>query len=239
VPVSGTYRVSVKLASNAGAFTANNGSLIYIYKNGVSNKVVAEWSAGSSATLGVYLSGSTTLTCNAGDTIKIYAVSATTVSLNGVTSRNHVSIERLSGPSAIAASETVAFGTLSQTPTGTISGAAFNNVIFGTKSFDTHGAYSTSTGTYTVPIGGKYRVSAVVEVSRTGGSFIVLNPFLNGVGTVTAGIIGSGAGIATISTVLNCLAGQTINLKIEADGTGQAYGSAYASSSISIERIGN
>jgi hypothetical protein len=243
VPVSGWYRVSAGISFGALAWGAGAQTSLLVrrdstqlYESFGTVNVVAD-----TATTTKFAQGSWQVYCTAGQTLNIQGRQTQTgaVSLNNDSAQNFFHVERLSGPSAIAASETVAFGTLSQTPTGTISGAAFNNVIFGTKSFDTHGAYNTSTGTYTVPIGGKYRVSAVVEVSRTGGSFIVLNPFLNGVGTVSAGIIGSGVGIATISTVLNCLAGQTINLKIQADGTGQAYGSAYASSSISIERIGN
>jgi hypothetical protein len=230
-PVSGFYDIN-SLINTAGT------GYINLYKNGASFSTVAYVGVGAGQeSVGTV---STSLQLNAGDYIDLRTASS--ISVVGSASTPYlvmINISRKSGPATIAASETVAFGTLSQTPTGTISGAAFNNVVFGTKSFDTHGAYSTSTGTYTVPIGGKYRVSAVVEVSRTGGSFIVLNPFLNGVGTVSAGIIGSGSGIATISTVLNCLAGQTINLKIEADGTGQAYGSGFTSSSMSIERIGN
>jgi hypothetical protein len=40
-------------------------------------------------------------------------------------------------------------------PTTTIT-----TVLFDTKSYDTHSAYNTSTGIYTVPVSGKYSVSA-------------------------------------------------------------------------------
>lgn len=239
VPVSGTYRVSVKLATNAGAFIANNGSLIYIYKNGVSNKAVAEWAAGSSTTLGVLMSGSTTLTCNAGDTIKIYAVSATTVSLNGLTSRNYVSIERLSGPATIAASESVQ-AQYWASANGTVN--ATTPINFDSRAYDSHSAVTTGAAwKFTAPISGKYQLNVFLYPNGAPGSSVLVVVYKNGsifnsFGYVQASVVGSGAS----SVIVEMNAGEFIDIRTTANYP--FFGSATRGNNpclISISRVGN
>lgn len=186
VPVSGYYRMSLCLKSNAGSFTANNGALAKVLKNNSFLKTISEWVAGSTSTISFILNGSTTAYFNAGDTIKIQADSTTTVILNGVPERNHLEIERISGPAQIAASETVAARYTSAAgqsiPNGT--GAV---VDFGTKDYDTHGAVTTGASwRFTAPIQGYYECSAFIKyasASFTGGNEASLYLRKNGTNT--------------------------------------------------------
>jgi microcystin-dependent protein/aspartate 1-decarboxylase len=105
-------------------------------------------------------SANDTLYFNAGDTISINGVqtSGGPLAFQAIEA-GYFEIERLSGPSAIAASETVAARATN------ISGQSFANntptAITGwVKSYDTHNSFNTSTGTYTAPVSGKYTINA-------------------------------------------------------------------------------
>lgn len=82
-------------------------------------------------------------------------------------------------------------------------------VIFPTSDFDTHAAYDASTGLFTAPISGKYRVSGFVLSAN---STIALNVAINGTTDVQAGVTDSN-GEGLFSTVCNVSQGQTISLE--------------------------
>ena len=78
-------------------------------------------------------------------------------SFSGGGGYNYLSINRLSGPATIAASEAVAcsFNTSSSVVTGS---GTWSLVTYTNKIVDTHGIYNTSTGAATIPVSGIYRV---------------------------------------------------------------------------------
>ena len=80
------------------------------------------------------------------------------------------SITKVSGPQAIAATEEISCKYTSATTTVGIAAAT---VIFSNKVFDTHNAYNTSTGLFTAPIAGRYRISA--HVYTNGGTSSATN----------------------------------------------------------------
>ena len=131
-PVSGFYRVSA-----SGLATGSAGET-YISINGATTGM-RMLSSYSTSTI---FSGSATVKVNAGDTIGVFGNTATTmVSADVSNFATNVSIERLSGPTQIAASEKVSasyYTTANQTVSTT---QTFN---FDAKLYDSHGAVSAS-----------------------------------------------------------------------------------------------
>jgi hypothetical protein len=141
-PVSGVYRVSGYIGTTATA------TAIVLYKGSVAQQRVA------ASSTGVELKGSfsTTVSVLAGETISIRPTG--TIDPDSTSS---ISIERLSGPSAIAASETVACKYQNTAGTAIPSPASPAIIPFATKLYDTHGAWSGTT--FTAPVSGIYSVS--------------------------------------------------------------------------------
>ncbi len=119
-------------------------------------------------------------------------------------------------------------------------------VVFGTKVIDTHNAYSTSTGRFTCPVTGYYRVNVYNmfdTASFTGGNTLIT--FINNNGsTVTQ--IGSHRMMATLSTyatvsgsgIVACTAGNYISEKLSHDeATPRALYSGAGFNGIFIEKI--
>ena len=105
---------------------------------------------------------------------------------------------------------------------------AFSNpVIFNTVSFDTHGAYSTSTGKYTVPVAGIYEISGYAGVT-SGTPAIAI--YKNGSFYNYAGYTNTSNGGA-YSILIQCVSGDTLYVGNPSSSTwtGSAIGVAGAS----------
>lgn len=94
---------------------------------------------------------------------------------------------------------------------GNTSFVAGNNIIYNNKNFDTHDAYNTSTGVYTVPVSGKYRMSVI---SQTDTANVVTYLQIN---SQDAGDLckqgGSADSSASGTTVKKLLAGDTLQFQ--------------------------
>lgn len=151
VPVSGYYRVDVFSAGSVQAYATGTynvyvrqaGSITNDYQVG-SNRVQA------ASSVALASSGSTIIFCKAGDTLQFGALSA----IATVSSAFTGSIQRLSGPSVVANTESVngLYSTLSST---TIT--AGTALSYTTKVKDSHNAYSG--GILTIPVSGTYSFS--------------------------------------------------------------------------------
>lgn len=214
VPVSGFYRATFEM-NIQGTFTTGLVVGASIFKNGVENH--SQGWVMPAGTLTSYPFITYTVYCNAGDTLGPYALS--TGSSNTVPSAvilNYFAVERLSGPSVVAATESVNFAT-SDTAGGSIptSPAIYK---YATITFDSHGAYSSSTGLWTAPVSGKYQVNATLGTAgvtlstaqgfnlylyKNGSQFYLLNQTVGSGGT-TIPYIASG------SAIVSLLAGDTL-----------------------------
>lgn len=160
-----------------------------------------------------------TVKVNSGQTIAIEP-SGTLDAATGST----LHIEKMSGPSAIAASEDVNARASGDPASATVG----NPIIWPTADWDTHGAYGVSTGLYTVPVAGKYRVSGyIVSANAT----ITVNIAKDGATDIAGGVTDAN-GECTFTGVSRATAGQT--LSIEPSGTLDV-----TSGHILFERIGN
>lgn len=102
--------------------------------------------------------------------------------------------------------------------TGTPASATSGNpIIFDTIDFDTHGAYDSSTGGYTVKVPGKYEVSAWIDCSTAD---LRLAIYKNGSQELVAGGTGHILTAGPIYGVVECVAGDVLDVRPIASSTG-------------------
>lgn len=227
VAVPGDYIVN-------GAYIGTGSGALQIYKNGsaVSGAYLGSVPGASTAGGGSIMLPSLV----SGDTITFRCTTSITVS-NVI-----IGIFRLSGPSQIAASDTVAIGA-----TNTSGQSIPNNsptiVTNWTKDFDTHGAFSSTTGVFTAPIPGKYRITAsiIYQTSGVAGDWRI-DVYKNG--TIQRGNLINGT-LTTfanpiVSLTSNLLAGDTIDVRANQVSTAsRTLNSAASYNFLYIERVGN
>jgi hypothetical protein len=122
-----------------------------------------------------------------------------------------------------------------------------NTLLYGTKGFDSHGAYNTSTGIYTFPAPGKYLLSATYVVTglATTAQFIILTANINSGSLIYTLGQTPGDGATTTfsvngSTIINAKAGDTLQLQLATSTAGNQTGANGAGKNyFSLARISN
>jgi hypothetical protein len=248
VPVTGQYRVSASLLSAAVLLTTAESFQIYIYHNGAQYTSFANLGNGVSNNYDTTISG--TISCLAGDTIQVFARSAVATTAATNAGFNLLSIERLSGPAVVAATESVnaRYTFIGATGLPTATGETLTSTYATyTKVKDTHNAFNTSTGVYTIPVSGSYQVSLRASMSpssaNTGGLAIAATQAGSATTSSEAVMPFSGTGTQSspaVTDIFNCLAGDTLTLTaIQNSGGTEAFLSTAAFNSFSISRVGN
>ncbi len=249
-PISGIYEVSATISTTSVANTANNGLYLYLYKNAALSSYIAQTNQQATATLGIATQGVTTAQCNAGDTLAVYVMcDDNNKVLRTNAGHNTVSIRLLSGPSAALASQT--FSAKYNTSTSAV-GTSSAVAIYTVKEWDTHSAYSTGTGLYTIPCSGKWRVGTILSAGAvqptTIGHAILQYASKNGADSniITAQIAQqTSASIQILSSAgyaeFNCVAGDTLSIRtvrdsgVPATSLSGGAGAAW----VTFDRIGN
>lgn len=242
VPSSGWYEVTVNLLASGNVSNGLGSYLIRVYKNEVLDTSI---SAGMSA------SGSQQPAI--GGTLKVYADSGTrlrvAVTKNGSAvdfslianaTFNKITITKVQGPSQIAASESVS---MRYTSTATTAINAKTDLTYGTKDWDSHGAFDGTS--FTAPVSGEYLVrgswiTATVNLSATN-QWAYVHILKEGSVVMSKLVPGQGANTnhnPEIVGTVKLLAGQKVRLQGECSvATSMANLPAY--SYIEIKRVGN
>ncbi len=226
VPVAGDYFCA------ASALTSGATSL-QIYKNAVRYAFGSTTSAGSMAANVANL----VTNCVPGDILSFRVGNSITLTTGVGT------IYRLSGPTVVAASESVNARYLNTA--GTAIGTSPAVLPFPTKNYDSHNAYNTSTGLYTVPVSGKYFVGAQLQtaaVNLSTSQGVAIFVYKN---AADVGYLGSapGTGVSVVkapggSDVIDCVAGDTLAIWAVSD-VATSCSTTAARCHVQIYRVGN
>lgn len=156
-PVPGIYEFNFNLLTNGATLTTSQSMQSKFVVTGKSaGNYDGYIDVGNGASKNFNPKGSIRLEMDAGDTCKVQHASDVTITLNSSTGRNYFEANLIQGPTQIAASEIIACRY-----TGAAAGSfsAETTIIYGTKDYDTHGAYNSSTGVWTCPAPGLYKIS--------------------------------------------------------------------------------
>lgn len=159
VKVPGTYVHNLNLLFSSAY--ANSSIGIALRKNGQ----IISYSFTTLGSVSVIVGANPTFkdTAKAGDYYEIFITPTTEVQMLSTASiqgGSQWSITKLSGPSQIAASESVACSYYNVA--GTAIGTGIVTVPFPTKYFDTHNALNPATGVFTAPISGVYLITTAI-----------------------------------------------------------------------------
>lgn len=248
-PVTGNYRATAQVDISA-TYAAGNYSAIGIGKNSTSSSTYKTTQKAGGVQADIYPFISVVIQCNAGDVLyPLVQSNATTPTVGSNATQNFFMVERLSGPAVVAASESVnATYTGTASTTGTHS--AWNAVAYSTKSYDSHNAYNTSTGAYTCPVAGKYRITSSLAVTLTPSAalnflYISIMKNVTNAATYQQGVssinTSAGAYAPQVSATISCNAGDALYIGIEngmnTTDSVSLLNNAFAY--FSIERVGN
>lgn len=245
VPVSGIYEITAYARINSA--TGFNGSsermLLSATLDGVNAKTMGRIEPTATEASPV-VNGTILIQANAGQKIEIQFNQDSGGSLS--LASGSVQIRRLSGPSQIAASETVAArATCSTAATITSSG---NVIPFDAITQDTHGAISglgTSSFRFTAPISGLYSVKAkVLTASSTTSQAFILRLRKNGslaseISYTVKETTSSTRHIGFGSDEIRLLAGEYIDVQALVGSVSTTLNPSAADNFISIVRVGN
>lgn len=240
IPVSGLYKIN-SFVSRTGT---NSNYFLFSYSvNGGGATFFGN--AGQTNAMDRYSSNTGVLSFNAGDTVKVGLYS--NLGTDTVTYLRW-SIERLSGPAQIAASESVS--AIYSDSSGQVYPASttYNAVTFNTKEKDSHNAFNGATGVFTAPMSGQYSVTMSVSASNSlaaAGAYQDISLSTNG---LSASITNRQNNIAAsqlvtqmVTKTFSLLAGQTVTTVKGATYSVGTYAmfTSGAWNSISITRTGN
>ena len=247
VPVAGIYRVKAAvLFASIAVSTAVSAVYMRILINGA---LISTEITPIGQTTAQYRNGNinSLVTVKAGDQIsfQLYQDSNTTLTL---APSGYATIERLSGPAQIAASESVVAVYSDSSGQVYPASTTYNAVTFNTKEKDSHNAFNGATGVFTAPMSGQYSVTMSVSATNSlaaAGAYQDLNLNTNG---ISASINNRQNNIAAsqlvtqmVTKTFSLLAGQTVTTSKGATysvGT-YAMSASGAWNSISIARVGN
>jgi len=187
--------------------------------------------------------------CNAGDTLAPFVSSTmTSPSVFGSAPLTFFSVERLSGPSQIAPTESVS-ARYTTAAAQAITGAG-EIVDFGTKEWDSHSSVSVGAAwKFTAPISGEYEISYNLRYGT--GTFTVNTPvyarlYKNGVGAQVFGLTVIAFATSTDLwsfdgvTKIKLLAGEYIQIYAHhGEGTDRSLIASAANNWVEISRVGN
>jgi hypothetical protein len=247
VQTPGIYRITPTCALT-GTWAVSDYLISGIQLNGSSSTYLGAMKAQAAVTTQLMAQGSGIAQYKAGDTLKLVCkTNASSKTYDNSLVAQGFKVERLSSLQTIGATETVAaFYTTTNANTITTGNSAVIANL--TKVYDTHGGMNASTGVYTVPYSGKYRISSgltMASIAFTAGAGRLAVMRLTGTQTYLLNIWTVQSTVTTQpalngSVTQNFNAGDTISIT-EANSTGSTTNldAVAAENWISIERVGN
>jgi hypothetical protein len=226
VPVPGYYQVQFTTRLTSSAMTP------YLAKNGTAFQSMLAATTNTA-------SSTTTVKCNAGDTLGIYANSTPTFEGGASPPTTFASFTRVSGPAVVAAAESVNFRYYASSTSLSGSLATIN---WTTKDYDSHNGMSS--GTYTVPTPGKYHCNSQIKPAATFAlnNTVIIELQKNGT-VVTRNTVYAAAAVtdlnASISDDVSAVTGDTLRIQVSTSGTSPSVSASNFENYFSCARVGN
>ncbi len=237
VPVAGYYEIKCSML-----MTVTTSSIINLEVTDSSNNTIARGAQDNAVAANRVLHFNKTIKFNAGQTLKIRATgNHADVAVYGDTTLglSTLNITRVTGPSAIAASDTVALSAVRASSDQTINNST---IVYNSVNIDTHGMLNTSSGVVTIPSPGIYQVSGHIAISALDGiTDANIQVYKTGVAQyqVYASALSDDLSMATQWSVLvRCLAGDTISIVGNGDASCTVVGSN-GRTALQVLRVGN
>lgn len=246
IPVPGFYDMLLNIEPFTGSTTLT--FYVEMYVNTVLKERISESASSTYDRSGAY---PFFRYFNAGDSVQFKVSTSTgTISLSAGQNGRIFSISRRSGPAQIAAADSVNALYESNTARSISNSAATTGeFLMEDKIFDTHGAYNASTAIYTVPIAGKYRVAAMIELASSAGwdrnELLEIRLYKNASLSRAMGGVYAEASNTFIkevsgNTLVSCVAGDTLEVRMFQNSGGAILTSADQTKNwVSYNRIGN
>ena len=252
IPVSGYYDISARFLLQFGTSTAE--IVAYLVVDGTAVALQQDFkSATTSGNQGVFARFLWNLNAGQAVQVRMYQANSGGGAINGVFELGGIEhgamyVNRLSGPSVVAASDSVS--AIYQTSAGqSIPHNSATVVVFGTKIFDSHSAMNASTGVFTCPVSGEYQLSAAFYFSTAitaTATDIQTIAYKNGVAYLGVNNTKSGTAAAPLTTSgtirIRCNAGDTLScavLQANSATTAQTLLANAAFNWVAISRVGN
>lgn len=247
-PIAGYYQLNVPLAINQTAL-ANFLFSTFVYKNGSNFATIGTgYNTNIVGQSSVPMANSPVIVqCNAGDYLEIFVnnPNATTTAVTF----SELSISRLSGPSAIAATEEISLSYINGAGTSIANGGTGFAISGWTKVFDTHGSFNPTTSIFTAPAAGRYAISG--SIAFTGGSYPTNSEYailcqqlgsattFTRLGTITLPVaVTITPAVIGKEFIFNCNAGDTISFyAYQASGVARSLSTDTSFNTISIKRV--
>ncbi len=242
-PISGLYSIKAQVA-----YAAAGTGIRYVIRVRKNSSVINSYELDYTAVGAgiISLPVNTLVSLNSGETIDVVTAhtGAGSQSLSGGTAFNYVSVERMSGPSQIAATETVALSVAGTTSTVTSSQATV--APWTTVEVDTNGSFNATTGVWTCPASGVYSISAQLRfgwASVTVGQAVLMSIYKNNTTDLafnqeTVDVSTKTFVVMNVDRVVRLVAGDTIRIQASNAATTPTINTSAAYGLLSIVRIG-
>lgn len=173
VKVPGKYRISAPLAYQATTSEVQGLALLRQNTVDIHQAYLTKSASTNSNVAAVTLEA--IVDCKAGDYFEVFTyhpvpAGSLDILANTAVSQVRFMIEMLQGPSQIAASEVIAVCAYRSATPQTVPNNTDTTIVFDTVETDTHGSYNASTGVFTAPAPGLYKIDASVRLDLTIGT---------------------------------------------------------------------
>ena len=157
---SGDYQVNSHLLATSGAF--NNVNIRVTYAAG-GNRF---FDISGTSTVA---DGNITTFLNVGDVVEVVVNATVATAYQTIGNGCHISIFKVSSPQTILETEAVAARYTSNSGQS-IPFATYTTVVYEDIDFDTHGSYNNTSGVYTAPVSGYFKVDASIWITLSAGN---------------------------------------------------------------------
>jgi hypothetical protein len=238
--VSGDYQVQMNMFFSSATASASGAIQVLAYVNGVSTANLGSTAVvnGSTSYRDVNASGILP-NLKAGDYVEIYVSQDSGVSLSSLGAINQFTINKIVDASAVGAGAVIAVRA-EKSGTQSLTTATETTITSWTETQDSTSSFDASTGVFTAPVAGTYKIDGVIAIGSNATGFRYAAVFKNGAiynyGPGTAPPASNDSG-AVFTAQVPMIAGETLSVKAYQNSGGSLNVSAGTATSLNISKL--